>query len=123
MHLHSFTYDFHVRVLSERLSKLVQKENTGKRNNYGHNLSMLLENRNIVQDNTNDPPEKKVKKKKNAIAGFLDDYLKYYNLPPLYSSCLVLAGTIILKPIIFNNIIYSIYFYFRYRLNIINNYL
>lgn len=93
MHLHSFTYDFHVRVLSERLSKLVQKEKTGKRNNYSHNLSMLLENRTIEQDNTN-PPEKKIKKKKNAIAGFLDDYLKYYTLPPLYSSCLVLAGTL-----------------------------
>lgn len=91
MHLHSFTYDFHVRVLSDRLSKLVQKQKTGKKNNDGRDLAMLLEHRNSTQSNV-------IKsgggRKKNAIAGFLDDFLKYYNVPPLYSSCLVLSGNI-----------------------------
>jgi len=87
MHLHSFTYDFHVRVLSDRLKQLVQKQKTSKRSNYGRDLSMLLEHRNSVQMNTN-----KSGSKKNAIAGFLDDFLKYYTMPPLYSSCLILAG-------------------------------
>jgi len=89
MHLHSFTYDFHVRVLSDRLNKLVQIQKSGKRNNYGRNLSMLLEHRNSVINNTNKTGNGS---KKNAIAGFLDDFLKYYTLPPLYSSCLVLSG-------------------------------
>lgn len=91
MHLHSFTYDFHVRILSDRLSKLVQKQKTGKRNNYGLDLSLLLEQRSSVQNSGNKSGNSS---KKNAIAGFLDDFLKYYLLPPLYSSCLVLAGII-----------------------------
>lgn len=90
MHLHSFTYDFHVRVLSDRLSKLVQKQKARKKSNYGHDLSMLLEHRNSVQSNAAIKPGSS--SKKNAIAGFLDDFLKYYTTPPLYSSCLVIAG-------------------------------
>lgn len=91
MHLHSFTYDFHVRVLSDRLSKLVQKQKTSKRINDDRHLAMLLEHRNSVQSNLTKPGDGR---KKNSIAGFLDDFLKYYNEPPLYSSCLVLAGNI-----------------------------
>lgn len=90
MHLHSFTYDFHVRVLSDRLSNLVKKQKRVKRNNNCRDLSMLLEHRNSVQINVN---KSESSSKKNAIAGFLDDFLMYYNQPPLYSSCLVLAGT------------------------------
>lgn len=91
MHLHSFTYDFHIRILSDRLNKLVQKQKSSKRNNYGHDLSMLLEHKTSAQSNTN---KSESGTKKNAIAGFLDDFLKYYTLPPLYSSCLVLAGIV-----------------------------
>lgn len=92
MHLHSFTYDFHVRILSDRLSILIQKQNRDKRNNYSRDLSMLSEHSNSTQSNANKLGSSS---KKNAVAGFLDDFLKYYNLPPLYSRCLVLAGTII----------------------------
>lgn len=91
MHLHSFTYDFHIRVLSDRLSKLVQKQKSCKKNNYGRDLSMLLESKTSTQSNTN---KSESGSKKNSIAGFLDDFLKYYTLPPLYSSCLVLSGTV-----------------------------
>lgn len=91
MHLHSFTYDFHVRVLSDRLNILVQKQKRGKKNNYGRNLSMLLEHRNSTQSSANKLGNNS---KKNAVAGFLDDFLMYYNLPPLFSNCLVLSGTI-----------------------------
>lgn len=92
MHLHSFTYDFHVRVLSDKLSILIQKQKIGKKYNYSRDVSMLLEHRNSAQSNTNKLGSNS---KKNAVAGFLDDFLMYYTLPPLYSSCLVLSGTII----------------------------
>lgn len=89
MHLHSFTYDFHVRILSDRLSKLVEKQKAGKRCNYGCDILMLLDHKNSIQNSANKTGNNN---KKNAIAGFLDDFLKYYTLPPLYSNCLVLAG-------------------------------
>lgn len=87
MHLHSFTYDFHIRVLSDKLNKLLQKQKSGKKN-----LSILLESKISAQSSTN---KAETVSNKNAIAGFLDDFLKYYTLPPLYSNCLVLAGIII----------------------------
>lgn len=87
MHLHSFTYDFHIRVLSDKLNKLLQKQKSGKKN-----LSILLESKISAQSSTN---KAESVSNKNAIAGFLDDFLKYYTLPPLYSNCLVLAGIII----------------------------
>lgn len=89
MHLHSFTYDFHVRVLTDRLTKLVQKQKTSKRKNHAQKWSMFLEHRNSLQNSVNKSASKS---KKNAIAEFLDDFLKYYNQPPLYSDCLVLSG-------------------------------
>lgn len=88
MHLHSFTYDFHVKILSERLTRLIQKQNTAKRNNYGRDLSDVLEQRSSTSTGSKSDGDKK----KNAIAGFLDDFLKYYTSPPLYSCSLVLAG-------------------------------
>lgn len=86
MHLHSFTYDFHIRVLSDKLNKLLLKQKSGKKN-----LSILLESTFSAQSSTN---KAEGVSNKNAIAGFLDDFLKYYTLPPLYSNCLVLAGII-----------------------------
>lgn len=92
MHLHSFTYDFHVRILSNRLTKLVDKQKAGKRCNYGCDISMLLDHKTSI---LNSASKTGSSNKKNSIAGFLDDFLKYYNLPPLYSRCLVLAGNTI----------------------------
>lgn len=86
MHLHSFTYDFHIRVLSDKLNKLLQKQKSGQKN-----VSILLESKISAQSSTN---KTESVTNKNAIAGFLDDFLKYYTLPPLYSNCLVLAGII-----------------------------
>jgi len=93
MHLHSFTYDFHVRTLSNRLSKLVERQKAGKRCNYGCDILTSLDHKNSIQNSANKTGNNS---KKNAIAGFLDDFLKYYTLPPLYSNCLVLAGIIII---------------------------
>lgn len=67
----------------------MQKQKTGKRKNYGQNLSMLLEQKNSSPNSSNASGNSN---KKNAIAEFLDDFLKYYNQPPLYSNCLVLSG-------------------------------
>lgn len=89
MHLHSFTYDFHVRILSDRLRKLVVQQKTGNGCKYGCDILMLLDHKNSIQNSANKTGNSN---KKNAIAGFLDDFLKYYTLPPLYSNCLVLAG-------------------------------
>lgn len=94
LHLHSFTYDFHVRVLSETLSKQVQRQKMCKRKDYALDLSLLLEQRNSQKNSANKSGSSR---EKNAIAGFLDDFLKYYTLPPLYSRCLVLAGTIVVN--------------------------
>lgn len=90
MHLHSFAYDFHIRVLSDRLNKLIQKQKTGKGISYGQDLSILLDSKNSASSSTNKSGSGS---QKNAVAGFLDDFLEYYELPPLYSSCLVIAGT------------------------------
>lgn len=91
MHLHSFTYDFHIRVLSDRLNKLVHKQKTGRRNNYSQDLSTLLEHKNSASSSTTKSGNGS---QKNSVASFLDDFLEYYKVPPLYSSCLVLAGTV-----------------------------
>lgn len=96
--MHSFVYDFHVRVLSDRLNELVQKQKTGKKSDYSRDLATLLEQRNSVQSNANNPESgsnsssNNSSSKINAIVGFLDDFLKYYTTPPLHSGCLVLAG-------------------------------
>lgn len=110
MHLHSFTYDFHVRTLSDRLSKLVEKQKAGKRCNYGCDILMLLDHKNSIQNSANKTGNNN---KKNAIAGFLDDFLKYYTLPPLYSSCLVLAGTTINISNVYNLVFKLLYFTYR----------
>jgi len=91
MHLHSFAYDFHVRVLSDRLGKLVQRQKTARRTAYGRDPAAALpERRDPVQSNANNPESGGGRK--NAVAGFLDDFLKYYTAPPLHAGCLVLAG-------------------------------
>lgn len=92
MHLHSFTYDFHIRVLSDRLNKLAHKQKTSRRNNYSHDLSTLLEYKNSASSSTNKSGSGS---QKNSVASFLDDFLEYYKAPPLYCSCLVLAGIVL----------------------------
>ncbi|VVC31045.1 Hypothetical protein CINCED_3A015141 [Cinara cedri] len=90
MHLHSFTYDFHVKILSDRLTRLVKKQKVAKKKNYSRDLSELLEQsstQGIENKSEND-------RTKNSISRFLDDFLKYYTLPPIYSCSLVLAGFI-----------------------------
>lgn len=85
MHLHSFTYDFHACILSERLKKLAQKQKLEKRT-----LSIVLDNSISSHNCTNKFESGSVK---NVITGFFDDFLKYYEKPPLYSNCLILQGT------------------------------
>lgn len=110
MHLHSFAYDFHVEILSERLTRLIQKQKTINRNNYGDTLSeqrsaahsiahstthstTLSTTLSTTHSTTHSAGSKSDSdRKKNAIAGFLDDFLKYYTSPPLYSCSLVLTG-------------------------------
>ncbi|XP_050530001.1 KICSTOR complex protein SZT2-like isoform X2 [Daktulosphaira vitifoliae] len=89
MHLHSFTYDFHVRVLSDRLNKLI-KNKFNEYNNYYKIEKQLVQNKNCIQKVSKTINDCKI----NAIAGFLNDFLKYYKQPPLYSRCLVHSSII-----------------------------
>lgn len=104
MHLHSFAYDFHVDILSERLTSLIQKQKTINRIN-SDTLSEIVDQQSVTHSithsttlsstlsSTNSAESKSdSEKKKNAIIGFLDDFLKYYTSPPLYSCSLVLTG-------------------------------
>lgn len=85
MHFHSFTYDFHACVLSERLKKLSQNQILEKRT-----LEIVLNNSNSSKKSTN---KTKSGFAKNVVTGFFDDFLKYYEKAPLYSNSLILQGT------------------------------
>ncbi|XP_050434218.1 uncharacterized protein LOC126841666 isoform X2 [Adelges cooleyi] len=96
MHLHSFTYDFHVRILTDRLGKLIKNVNNnrfvvvvgpGKQQSQPQQTSSAL-NKSAAHQSNNASRSAHVPKI-NAVSGFLDDFLRYYNQPPTYSRCLV----------------------------------